>query len=250
LRITVSADGEFAINKSMKITKVLFYAMGLGLAVFAANEATAASIVADDVLTFSGTYHTQGTITNESGGFLGYKINQTPFTTKDILNALAGDLGVTNDGKASFPAGSYLMVTTGRTNGSFAYPGSATVKNHNGQSWDVSSYIQYSFASDVTLTTGIPAAVLPVGSPDPNLKFTYLAHIRFEDANHLVDLTGFATEAQNNSFDKPLPLSETVISSASGSGMINGEGALITGRATVKSEPLFFRALGNQAPGE
>jgi len=224
----------------MKITKVLFYALGLGLTVFAANNTEAVSILAEDVLTLSGTYHTQGTITNESGGFLGYKINQTPFTTKDILNALAGDLGVTNNGKASFPAGSYLVLTAG----------GATVKNHNGQSWDVSSYIQYSSASDVSLTTGIPAQTLPVGSPDPNLKFTYLAHFRFADANHLVDLTGFATEAQNNSFDKPLPLSETVVSSASGSGMINGEGALITGRVTIKFEPLFFQRFGSQAPGE
>src|SRR5260221_4211563 len=124
----------------MKITKVLFYALGLGLTVFAANNTEAASILGEYVLTLSGTYHTQGTITNESGGFLGYKIDQTPFTTKDILNALAGDLGVTNNGKASFPAGSYLVLTAG----------GATVKNHNGQSWDVSSYIQYSSASDVS----------------------------------------------------------------------------------------------------
>jgi len=234
----------------MKITKVLFYALGLGLTVFAANNTEAVSILAEDVLTLSGTYHTQGTITNESGGFLGYKINQTPFTTKDILNALASDLCVTNNGKASFPKGSYVVVTAGLTNGTFAYPGSATVKNHNGQSWDVSSYIQYSFASDVTLTHGIPVAVLPVGSPDPNLKFVFLVHIHFADANHLVDLTGFANEAQNNSFDKPLFLSETIVSSASGSGMINGEGALITGHATIKSVPLFFGVLGHQAPGE
>jgi hypothetical protein len=224
----------------MKFTKILFYAMGLGLTVFAANNTTAASILAEDVLTFSGTYHTQGTITNASGGFLGYKINQTPFNTQDILNALARDLGVKNNGTASFPTGSYLAVAAS----------TATVKNHNGQTWDVSSYIQYTSASDVTLTTGIPASVLPVGSPDPNLKFTYLAHIHFEDADHLIDMTGFATESQTSTLEKPLPLSETVISSATGSGMINGAGALITGRAVIKSEPLFFVRLGSQAPGE
>ena len=106
------------------------------------------------------------------------------------------------------------------------------------------------FRSDFGLTTGIPAQILPVGAPDPNLKFTFLVHIHFEDANHLVDLTGFGTEAQNNSFDKPLFLSETVISSASGSGMINGEGALITGHATIKSVPLFVGVLGHQTPEE
>ncbi len=180
----------------MKITKVLFYALGLGLTVFAANNAAAVSILSEDILTLSGTYHTQGTNTNRSGGFLGYKIDQTPFNTTDILDALAGDLGVKNNGKTGFPAGSYLVVTAGRTNGSFAYPGSATVKNHNGQAWDVSSYINCSFASEVTLTHGIPAAVLPAGSPDPNLKFIFLVHIHFEDANHLVDVTGLPPVAE------------------------------------------------------
>ena len=44
----------------MKITKVLFYALGLGLTVFAANNAAAVSILSEDILTLSGTYHTQG----------------------------------------------------------------------------------------------------------------------------------------------------------------------------------------------
>ena len=239
----------------MKITKVLFYAVALATATFAVNTVTAIGVYipGDNVLTLSGTYHTQGTITNEAGDFLGYRIVQTPFNTKNVLDALAADLGVTNNGKAGFPTGSFLAIVPDFTTPFSTNHGSAMVKNHNGQSWDVSSYIQYSFASEVILAHGkVSEFTLPAGGVDPAIKYTYLAHFRFEDANHLVDMTGFATESYVNAgLDQFFP-SETDVAFSSGSGMIDGKGALITGRAEIKFKPLFppFPAKGNQATGE
>ena len=83
---------------------------------------------------------------------------KSSYTTKDLLNDLGRDLGVT------FPAGSYLQVMTTPYQGYYdsfggIFPVASTgltvvARSKNGQSWDVSSYIQ--LGMDTTYSSGFP----------------------------------------------------------------------------------------------
>ena len=215
----------------MKFNKFFICATVLTLAMFSADKASALMIMGDDVLTLSITFHTQEIDFGQSA--ITYKIVEKTLNTIDVLNALAKDLGVTSNGVAGFPGGSYLVVT-GDSN--------TVVKTGSGQTWDVSPYLQYSLASDVVLGHGTAPLftsniAFPSG-PEPLVGVTYmsLVHIHFEDADHMADFTGFAN-SQPRTF--PYPSSDT-ISSASGSGILNGMPALITAKAGLKFQPYLM----------
>jgi hypothetical protein len=217
----------------MKFTNLIICATVLTLTAFPADKTSAALLIGEDVLTLNVTFHTQeidsSLSANLGGGPLQtgrYKIVETTLDTADVLNALAKDLGVTSNGVAGFPEGSYLVVT-GISN--------TMVKSSSyGQTWDVSPYLQYSLGSDVVLLHGtIPPGPYP-GGDVPIIPETFLVHVHFEDADHLADFTGIAN-SQPTGVD---PSSETCLPSASGSGMLNGMPALITAQANLMFQPL------------
>lgn len=219
-------------------TKLFFCATILTSAALSANKASALMIMGEDVLTLSITFHTQEIDNVQSG--TRYKIVEKTLNTIDVLNALAKDLGVTSNGKFGFPKGSYLVLTD-----------KIYVKSTNGQTWDVSAYLQYTLASDVVLGHGTaPQFISNVVSGRPGLElagvsYTSLVHVHFEDADHLADFTGFA-----NSQPVFWPsASNTGISSASGSGMLNGKPALITAQADLRFQSSFSPLPGPILPG-
>jgi hypothetical protein len=192
------------------------------------NKASAASILTKDVLTLSITFHTQEIDNFKSGKR--YKIVETTLNTIDVLNALAKDLGVTNNGVLGFPKGSFLWLSGDKI----------TVVSGSDQvgAWDVSDYLQYSLASDVVLGRGTIPGAIPIGAgPQDYLSTISLVHVHFEDADYVAHFTGFAN-SQPATLRSPLSISNTSISPASGSGMIDGKPALITAEANVESQPL------------
>jgi hypothetical protein len=211
----------------MKFIKFFICAIALTLAMFSANKASAFVLIGEDVLTLNITFHTQEIDTNHSAyPGLKYQIVQTTLDTIDVLNALAKDLGVTSNGVAGFPEGSYLVVL-GNSN--------TVVKSNSGQTWDVSPYLQYSLASDVILLSGTVPAISPAGQAFAGISYTSLVHVHFEDADHVADFTGIAKSQPVGA----APDSVTCLSSASGSGMLNGTPALITAHANLKFQPLL-----------
>jgi hypothetical protein len=206
----------------MKFIKFFTCATVLTLAIFSADKASALEIAGEDVLTLSITFHTQENDISHSPYPVGkYKIVETTLNTTDVLNVLAKDLGVSSNGVVGFPKGSQLVVAGGNN---------AVVKSQSGQTWDVSSYLQYSLASDVVLARGIVPSASPVGQETAGLSYMSLVHIHFEDADHVADFTGIA----NSQPVGAVPDYVTSLPAASGSGMLNGKAALITAKATLK----------------
>ena len=213
-------------KRPIKFTKFFICATVLTLAVFSAGNASALVMMGEDVLTLSVTFHTQEIdVSHSAYPVVKYKIVETTLDTTDVLNALAKDLRVTSKGVVGFPKGSYLVVAS-----------NILVKSSSGQTWDVSSYLQYSVASDVVLQSGTVPPVSPVGQAMAGISYTFLAHVHFEDADHVADFTGFAN-SQPATWQYP---SNTSISSASGSGMLDGKPALITAQANLKFQPLVW----------
>jgi hypothetical protein len=212
------------------LTKNLFGAAALTLAVFSANQAAAIAFLARDMLTLSITFHTQEIETDPIHSVVKYKIIETTFDTDDVLKALAEDLGITSHGRVGFPKGSYLLLSDG-----------IWVESLTGQTWDVSAYLQYSLASNVVLGRGTPPQAIPNTVQSdlpafpglPGIAYTSLVHIHFEDANHVADFTGIA----NTQGDTFISDGRTTISSASGSGMLHGMPALITAHAELTPAP-------------
>jgi hypothetical protein len=202
------------------LTKLFFCAIILTSVVLAASQASAVMIT-KDVLTLSITFHTQEIDRGPSA--IKYKIVEKTLNTIDVLNALAKDLGVTNNnGGFGFPKGSYLQLLD-----------KIYVVSNSGQMWDVSAYLQYTLASDVVLGHGKAPPFGP-GGDLTGISFTSLVHVHFEDADHVADFTGFA-HSQPTTFQTS---ADTSISSASGSGMLDGKPALITAQARLKAVPL------------
>jgi len=215
------------------LTKILFCAAALGLTMLAASQAAAVVIEPRDKLTLSLTFHTQVVDVDTTHSVVKSKIVETTLDTADVLKILAKDLGVTSNGRLGFPQGSYLLLMDG-----------IHVQSPAGQTWDVSAYLQYSLAADVVLVRGTTALnrAMPQGMPltlqpprplSGDLTYTSLVHIHFEDANHVADCTGFAT-TQGASYTS---VGTTSISLASGSGLLDGKPALITGHAELAPAP-------------
>jgi len=236
------------------LTKNVGYATALTLTVLSASHAAAVLLAPGDKLTLNITFHTQAFDIDTTHSVVSFKIVDTTLDTADVLKILAEDLGVTSHGKVGFPPGSYLLLSDG-----------VQVQSLTGQTWDVSAYLQYSLAADIALARGTvplfpptylgePAAPFQTGAlhqplpaarpllvqtnmpvPFPiiypgELAYTSLVHIHFEDANHLADFTGFAN-TQGGSWDSA---GTTSISSAAGSGNLDGKPALITAQAELK----------------
>jgi hypothetical protein len=204
------------------LIRLFFCATILTSVALSADKASAVVFEQRDKLTLSITFHIQEIDNVQSGKR--YKIVETTLNTIDVLNALAKDLGVTNNGVLGFPKGSYLVLLGDKI---------TVVSGSNPLVvWDVSAYLQYSLASDVVLGRGISPFVTPGGDLE-SLSYTSLVHIHFEDADYVADFTGFANS-------QPATLqslgSDTVLS-ASGSGMIDGKPALITAQANLKTAP-------------
>lgn len=213
------------------LTKALFCTIAMTLTVLSASKAAAFVTLQEDMLTLSITFHTQEIKADTVHSVMKYRIIETTFDTADVLKALAEDLGVTDNGRPGFPKGSYLVLT-----------GKIYVKDKTGQTWDVSAYLQYSLAADVVLGRGTapiiyvtPNTTLSLFPDFSGITYMSLVHIHFEDANHLADFTGFA----NTPGDTLQSDSHTDISSASGSGMLNGMPALITAHAELTTAPLM-----------
>ena len=213
----------------MKFTRFFVCVTALTLTMFSAGKASALVLMGDDVLTLSVTFHTQKIDTSHAAyPGVKYKIVKTTLDTADVLNALAKDLGVTSNGVVGFPGGSYLVVA-GNSN--------TVVKSVSGQTWDVSSYLQYSLASDVVLQSGTVPPMSPVGQGFAGISYMSLVHVHFEDADYVADFTGIANSQPVN---RVFPDSNTSLLSGSGSGMLNGKPALITAKADLKFQPLLM----------
>lgn len=242
LQIKQTQNLNYISTMKNPLTKNLFCATAMTLTVLSANKAAAFVTLQEDMLTLNITFHTQVIEADTVHSVMKYRIVETPFDTADVLKALAEDLGVTDNGRPGFPKGSYLMLL-----------GKVYVQSKTGQTWDVSAYLQYSLAADVVLGHGTAPIVyvtpnaFPSSFPDPNfpylfdITYTSLVHIHFEDARHLADFTGFA----NTQGQALLYGGHTDISSASGSGSLNGAPALITANAELTSivlPPLPFQS--------
>jgi hypothetical protein len=213
------------------LTRTLICALALTLTVFSANKAVAIVVMQRDMLTLSITFGTQKIETDSTHSV--YKIVETTLDTADVLKLLAEDLDVTSNGKSEFPKGSYLLLTD-----------RIYVQSLTGQTWDVSAYLQYSLAANVVLGHGTTPLNQPIPQATPNniqyvfpdlsgITYTSLVHIHFEDANHVADFTGFAN-TQGASYEST---GTTSISSASGSGMLDGMPALVTAHAELTDAP-------------
>jgi hypothetical protein len=225
-KIACQINNKLTITQTKIMLKTFTLISCLTLTLLSANTASAALLMPRDELMLSITFHTQEIDNVQSGRR--YKIVEITLNTIDVLNALAGDLGVTNNnGRLGFPKGSYLVLLGDKI---------TVVSGSNPLVvWDVSAYLQYSLASDVVLGRGISPFITPGGDLE-GISYTSLVHIHFEDADHVADFTGFAN-SQPATLQQGLG-SDTVLS-ASGSGMIDGKPALITAQANLKTAPML-----------
>lgn len=170
------------------------------------------------------------------------------YNTKNLLSDLATDLGVI------FPTGSRLEVFTTPYDigdGNFAIwssGSSVVVTNNNGQSWDVSKYVQVGLVSTDSAAM-IQGTVGTSYNSTQNVSALFLGGFHFEDANKTIDfkgVTSFATKVSAHpagSQNNLLVNTTLLMKSGAGSQTFPGAGtssALTVGQMLVTGRTIWI----------